>query len=120
MKDVAEHVTRIGTPTGVSKESARLQRENDTLRGLLGNSAKPCAYCGLAAEDQAKCAHGFPGCMRADDQILSKHFADGYALEQTQKEIVAIRSRIAELADEFDRRGLEGVPLIRDLLGDPK
>ena len=39
-KQMLEAASRIAT----------LERENDTLRGLLGNSAKPCPYCGLAAE----------------------------------------------------------------------
>lgn len=59
-------------------EVERLRAENDTLRGLLGNSAKDCVYCGLPAAEQAKCKHGFPGCGRADDQMLSRHFADAY------------------------------------------
>ena len=68
----------------------RIKKENDTLRGLLGNSAKPCPYCGLAAEDQAKCPRGFPGCSRADDQMLSKHFADTYVAEQAEKDVVKL------------------------------
>ena len=32
------------------EQLAEARKENDTLRGLLGNSAKPCPYCGLAAE----------------------------------------------------------------------
>lgn len=73
------------------EENARLMAENDTLRGLLGNSALPCPYCGLAAEDQSKCARGFPGCARADDQMLSKHFADGYRAERAEAELTKLR-----------------------------
>lgn len=71
--------------------------ENNTLRGLLGNSALPCPYCGLAAEDQGKCEHGFPGCASADDQMLSKHFADGYRADQAEaalRECVAHADRL--------------------------
>ena len=74
-----------------------MQKENNTLRGLLGNSAKPCPYCGLAAEDQGKCALGFPGCPRADDQQLSKHFADGYRADETEKENAALQAKIDTL-----------------------
>ncbi len=79
------------------------EAENNTLRALLGNSAKPCTYCGLPAEDQGKCQYGFPGCMRADDQQLSKHFADGWAAEHYTKENVALRAR-AEAAEADARR----------------
>lgn len=86
------------------EENARLRADNDTLRGLLGNSALPCPYCGLAAEDQSKCARGFPGCARADDQMLSKHFADGYRAERAEAELAKLRQKLmryehAEAAD---------------------
>lgn len=45
----------------------QLEKENNTLRRLLANSNADCPYCGLPASDMAKCAHGFPGCSRADD-----------------------------------------------------
>lgn len=73
------------------KRLAEVEAENATLRGLLGNSAKPCPYCGLAAEDQAKCARGFPGCARADDQMLSKHFADAYRADCAEAERDALK-----------------------------
>ena len=76
-------------------ELREAQKENSNLRGLLGNSAKDCPYCGLPAVDQAKCPHGFPGCMRADDQQLSKHFADAYALEQTEIENATLKEQLA-------------------------
>lgn len=55
-------------------------RENDYLRALVGNSDKSCIYCGLGSEDQGKCAFGFPGCSRADDQMLCRNFGDAAAL----------------------------------------
>lgn len=82
------------------EEKARLRADNDTLRGLLGNSALPCPYCGLAAEDQSKCAHGFPGCARADDQMLSKHFADGYRAERAEAELAKLRQH-AEAMERY-------------------
>lgn len=84
-------------PDTIRDELRRLRAENDTLRGLLGNSSKDCVYCGLPAAEQAKCAHGFPGCPRGDDQMLSKHFADGYWLEQQEKELVRLRAENKQL-----------------------
>lgn len=47
-----------------------LERENNSLRKYLATSKADCPYCGLPAADMAKCAHGFPGCGRADDLNL--------------------------------------------------
>jgi hypothetical protein len=49
-----------------------LNSENDKLRGLLAKGQGDCVYCGLPAEDIARCAHGFPGCARMDD-IVNAH-----------------------------------------------
>lgn len=90
--------------SAIATERARadaLAKENDTLRGMLGNSAKPCTYCGLAADDQGKCQYGFPGCMRADDQMLSKHFADGYFAEQEKKRADALEAALCEIREEW-------------------
>jgi len=75
-------------------ELAAVKKENDTLRGLLGNSAKPCPYCGLASEDQGLCQYGFPGCMRADDQQLGKYFSDGYRADEYEKENIILRAEL--------------------------
>lgn len=45
-------------------------KENDRLRGIIGHSVMDCIYCGLPAIQQTKCLSGFPGCSRADDQLL--------------------------------------------------
>jgi hypothetical protein len=84
---------------GLERQRDELEAENNTLRGLLGNSAHPCTYCGLPAADQAKCARGFPGCARADDQMLSAHFAAGYAAEEAEKESAELRRERDELAE---------------------
>lgn len=76
-----------------------LRKENDTLRALLGNSALPCVYCGLPAADQALCKSGFPGCSRADDQMLSQHFADGYRAEQAEKRLEWIYKNVFLVRD---------------------
>lgn len=56
-------------------------KENSQLRLLLATSNAKCAYCGLPAEEMAKCASGFPGCARGDDMLL-----DG---TPTRQELVA-------------------------------
>ena len=82
----------------------RAEAENATLRGLLGNSGKPCAHCGLPVEQWGECVHGFPGCARADDAQLSDLFAVRAALAeaeagrvQAEAERDALRARVAEL-----------------------
>lgn len=47
-------------------EVERLTQENDRLRALAAQLTW-CHYCGL--RDMSKCAHGFPGCPRADDLL---------------------------------------------------
>lgn len=48
------------------RTNEELKAENDTLRTVLAKLPQsPCVYCGLT--DISKCAHGFPGCSRADD-----------------------------------------------------
>lgn len=79
------------------KRIADLARENDRLCALLGSSAKDCMYCGLPATEQAKCARGFPGCARADDQMLSAQFADGWRAEQAEQQLADQRRALAAL-----------------------
>ncbi len=52
------------------EEIEKLRVENTALRSILAFSNVPCIYCGLSLSDQGKCAFGFPGCARADDQLL--------------------------------------------------
>lgn len=73
---------------------AELTAENNKWRAAYGNSDKPCMYCELSAADQAKCQSGFPGCGRADDQMMCPHFAAELGCEQT----------IAELQAKLDER----------------
>ncbi len=79
-----------------------LERENEKLRGLLGNSALPCTYCGLPADRQAECRYGFPGCPRGDDQMLSQHFADGYKAECCEKENAHLRERLSVATEALE------------------
>lgn len=50
-----------------SKEVAELRAENERMRDLIARSSLDCVHCGLPAADMSRCAHGFPGCARADD-----------------------------------------------------
>jgi hypothetical protein len=59
--------------TALSADNEALRKENDFLRAHSGTSAKACVYCGLGADEQGKCASGFPGCDRADDQQLCRN-----------------------------------------------
>lgn len=55
---------------GMRSRITDLERENDVLRKRLAVSNADCPYCGLPAADMAQCAHGFPGCGRADDIMI--------------------------------------------------
>ena len=61
-----------------------LKRENTKLRAMIGNNREPCIYCGLSATDQSLCVSGFPGCDRADDQLMCPHFAEAVGAAQAQ------------------------------------
>jgi len=100
----------------LKSDNAQLHQENDQFRAMLGNSAKPCIYCGLSVKDQMKCESGFPGCARADDQMICPHFAAEMKAEQ----------RIAELGKEYrlvyeTEAAVEGGwKSCSSLIGDPK
>lgn len=74
-----------------------VEKENNCLRGLLGNSSKDCPYCGLPAKEQGRCERGFPGCSRADDQQLGEYFVAGYEQTQALATIVALEAKVKEL-----------------------
>ena len=77
-------------------EVARLTAENDWLRAYTGQSAKACIYCGLGADEQGKCNRGFPGCARADDQMLCREVE--VAMERDE-----LRAEVARLTAERER-----------------
>lgn len=83
-------------PNSERGEFLKIMEENVILRGLLGNSSKDCPYCGLPAKDQGRCAYGFPGCPRADDQSLGEYFVAGYERDMLKEEV----SRLKELCRE--------------------
>lgn len=49
-----------------------LEEENAKLRRMLSKSNADCIYCDLPVADILKCAHGFPGCGRADDITMEE------------------------------------------------
>lgn len=59
----------MGTIENLTVAVARLENENNTLRGLLAQGQGDCVYCSLPAADIAKCSSGFPGCARMDDIV---------------------------------------------------
>ena len=65
---------------------AELVEENNRLRAILGNSKLDCVYCKLPAVKQNECASGFPGCARADDQMLCPHVGDDLMARQELEE----------------------------------
>lgn len=64
-----------------------LKKENDTMRGILAMADVPCIYCGLAKADWNQCAHGFPGCSRADDAQYSPDFGKDLEHSPLQEDI---------------------------------
>lgn len=77
MEHVSDHVGEDGAALygagfrDGQAQSAKLREENDKMRALLAYGSDPCVYCGLTKADMAKCAHGFPGCGRADDMATT-------------------------------------------------
>lgn len=91
-------------------------KENSQLRLVLATSNAKCAYCGLPAEEMAKCASGFPGCARGDDMLsgntptrqelvaeleAAKADAERYREERNalQETITACENEVAEVYD---------------------
>ena len=68
-KEVAECI--VDGKVNLMVRVNELQEENDKLRGIIAKSSLDCMYCGLPKADMAKCAHGFPGCGRADDMMVN-------------------------------------------------
>ncbi len=64
-----EHIDAITNMLKANKALAKVQAENDKLRGMIAYSDMNCVYCGLPKADMNKCQHGFPGCGRADDMM---------------------------------------------------
>ena len=67
---------------------------SDRLRAMLGASNADCVYCTLPAAEQAKCVSGFPGCDRADDQMMCAGFSRSLSAEQKRDEARADAERL--------------------------
>ena len=104
----------VGRALGTALEEAstaleEANRENDWLRAYTGQSAKACVYCGLGADEQGQCERGFPGCARADDQMLCREVgvalerdalrAENEALRKDAETLQRVEKRIEELWD---------------------
>ena len=59
----------MATIYSLEERIKELGQENYKLRYLLAKGDGDCIYCGLSKNDMSRCAHGFPGCGRADDLI---------------------------------------------------
>lgn len=59
----------VSGDTALAARIVDLEAENNSLRKSLAKSNADCPYCGLSAAEMSKCAHGFPGCGRADDMM---------------------------------------------------
>lgn len=92
IRDTSVAETSRSLAACISQRDA-LSKENDFLRAVTGNSDKACVYCGLGADEQGKCASGFPGCARTDDQQLCREL--GVAME---RDALAARVKVLEEA----------------------
>ena len=67
--------------TSLTRKNAELKKELEDqemefrkFRGAVARGNGDCVYCGLSKIDMDKCAHGFPGCGRADDMMTDPNF----------------------------------------------
>ena len=82
-------------------------KENSQLRLVLATSNAKCAYCGLPAEEMAKCASGFPGCARGDDMLSDN--------TPTRRELVAERDVARAERDAAQAEAARAVEALRKL-----
>ena len=96
-----------------------LKRENTKLRAMIGNNREPCIYCGLSATDQSLCVSGFPGCDRADDQLMCPHFAEAVGAAQAQASAVKAALERAYQIAQSSGHGYQAAERIRALIPAP-
>jgi len=81
-----------------------LEAENDYLRAQVGHSEKDCNYCGLGKLEQGKCANGFPGCARMDDQMLCGGIYDladkASKIKELEAEVARLKSQLTPIIGE--------------------
>lgn len=83
-------------------ERDQIAQENTRLRAALAQSDQPCAYCSLPADEWEKCAHGFPGCDRADDAMGCPELGARMELEKIAQRVRAETiEECAKVADGF-------------------
>ncbi len=71
------------------------EAENTRLRAALALSDRPCTYCTLPADKWAECAHGFPGCDRADDAMGCPELGARMDLHAAEAEVARLREALA-------------------------
>jgi hypothetical protein len=81
MSELISREALMNTIENLTASNQRLMNDNDQLRFILAKTDLDCIYCGLPKKDMAKCAHGFPGCGRADDLLMED--TDGREPEPT-------------------------------------
>lgn len=91
----------------------QLEGENTRLRAALAQSPGACVYCSLPAEDWAKCAHGFPGCSRADDAMGCPELGASMRLDFADRELQLMITRFEKSGE---KRIAHVVKLLRSLV----
>ena len=82
----------------------RLRAGNTMLRALLPKMGAPCIHCGLT--EMAKCAHGFPGCAKADDLLVGEEEGWKAAIERMKKaeaENALLKAAVRDAAAHWDK-----------------
>jgi hypothetical protein len=96
-------------------ETEALRAENARLRAALAHSKDPCTYCALPADKFAECAHGFPGCGRADDMTGCPEFGATLAIHEIKDHLMVLARTHTNEDDLVGFHILMGVaPLHRD------
>ena len=101
-------------------EIARLRKENDFFRARAGNDDKQCIYCGLGAAEQGKCVNGFPGCSRADDQMLCREVGAAMERDELKEERERLRALLREARPFVYEHGHDGMGNRESLLLYPR
>ena len=84
------------TKEDLKVEIHRLATENDKLHAITANSNLDCIYCSLPKTEWNACAHGFPGCARADDAMLCPHIGAEFETQETLSRLHALADQMAE------------------------
>ena len=99
---MSDHVTigaLMDSIERLTETNGRLLNENDTLRGLVAKGQGDCIYCGLKAEDMAKCASGFPGCGRMDDLMTDQENEKDRQINHLRASLLRAQMRLGDVPD---------------------